>query len=133
MNNGPFKEDGFQHYYLRTVTNVPYGVVVIAPGSTPDKVHRGISLCAAMDMWDRVAGRGKAVGRIKKAMGQKASTEPVANDMAESVDTFVTLHAEQLADERMSIFKAAYDAPATAKEKMIIENLLKKIEAASSE
>jgi hypothetical protein len=131
MNNGPFRDDGFQHYYLRGTNNAPYGVVVIAPGSTPATVHRGISLCAAMDQWDRVAGRGKAVGRVKKAMGCKASSEPVANDMAESVDTFIALHAEQLTDDTMSVFKAAYDTPATEKEKAIIENLLKKQAAAS--
>ena len=126
MNNGPFKEDGFQHYYLRTKSGQPYGVVVVAPGDTPDTVHRGISLCSSLDVWDRIAGRRKAVGRAKKAMGCKRSADNVGNVNAGVVATFAVAHSENYIDEKFAIYKSGYNVAATEKELVIIENLLKK-------
>ena len=125
MKNRPFKDDGFQHYYLRTEANVPYGVVVIAPGDAEGHVHRGIALRAAMDDWDRHEGRKVALGRVKKAMGIKASTEPVGNMNTDSVAVFITKDAAAFVEDH-NVFKSSWNAVATAKEKPILENLLKK-------
>ena len=126
MNNGPFKDDGFQHYYLRTESGQPYGVVAVAPGEEAGKVHRGISLCSTIDTWDRVAGRRKAVSRIKKAMGTGHSSDAVMNMDAEVVRTLEAERVGLLTDASGTVWKSHFNALATDKEKVIIENLHKK-------
>jgi hypothetical protein len=130
MKQGPFRDDGFQHYYLRDDNNDPYGVVVIGPSDEDGKIHRGISLCSHLDQWDRVEGRHKAVGRIRKAIGTEKCSEDVASDARPVVNAFLLLTGNDYIQEPppgcTAVFKSAYNATPTEKEVVIIENLLKK-------
>lgn len=125
MDQGPFKDDGRQHYYLRDKDNVPYGTVVIYPGTEPGLIHRGIALCADMDKWDRVIGRKRASNRVTKAIAHQHDNDVVFNNESRVVQCFVDTDYDKFAVGGL-VFKSRYNAVPTEKEKVILENLLKR-------
>ena len=142
----PFPPDQFQHYYLHDKkTAQPLAMVAIGAGTEPGKIMRGISIRSATDPWDKVKGRKKAVGRIRKALAIKASEDPVIvlrANMPKAVDVFLKDYSTEYevmwsndltkVPARPTVLKTCYNVTPTEREAKILVMLLKRLEDKSS-
>lgn len=133
MSKNPFPlNDGFQHYYLYDKLTQPLAVVAIGPGTEEGKIIRGISVRSHLDRWDRIKGRKLAVGRCRKALAVKQTTDAVtASNPATAV--FVDLYGTELAAGADFLAKSCFNVQPTGREVKILECLKKRQEAPAAE
>lgn len=141
VQKNPFPQDQYQHYYLHDRNMQPLAVVAIGAGTEPGKIVRGIAIRSDLDPWDKVKGRKKSVGRIRKALAIKASADPVVvvrANMPGAVHEFLNLYSKDyeslwsedavLYPARPTVLKTGYNVTPTEREAKILVMLLKRLE-----
>jgi len=141
MSKNPFPQDGFQHYYLHDDHSQPLAVVAIGPGTVEGTVVRGISIRSELDAWNKVKGRKKAVGRCRKALACRCTSESVAGYRF-ATDSFLRLYQQDFTVRIMDsvsgtpadrVVKSAFNVKPTEKEAKILECLKKRMVAPTVE
>jgi len=141
----PFKEDGFQHYYLKPFVELvkkrtkeaytvalPIATVAIGPSTEEGKIVRGISICSDKDQWDRREGRKLAVSRCRRALGLKKTTQLV-KDGHDPAPKYLYIHyGSDYGDYDGAIYKSAYNVEPTEKEARILANMVRKVNERNS-
>ena len=131
----PFPTDQFQHYYLHDGGGQPLAVVAIGVGTEPGKIVRGISIRSALDNWDKVKGRKKAVGRIRKALAIKVCSDPIGTTRKTvplAIQEFMDLYGKDFHVVTAEIgynavVKSGYNVPPTERETKILAMLVKRL------
>ena len=107
----------FQYYYIydspdgrKTFGANPIATVCLAV-DRDGAVVRGTAICSPADQFSRKEGRRIARNRVLKAMGQRASSEPIS-----SVFSFVMSHTGE--------HKCEYGAKVIAHEEKLVERLV---------